>query len=84
MQENCVYDNDLRDTDKSTQMKPLDKTEVPKREEYSVYENAHFNMGQPEELYGNLWTSQNQGIQEDQKWNVNIHACRWRVFVTSS
>lgn len=44
MQEDCVYDNEHPNTDKSTQMKPLNKTEVPKSQRYSIYENVHFNI----------------------------------------
>ncbi|XP_067260247.1 uncharacterized protein [Chanodichthys erythropterus] len=43
-QEECVYENEHPNTDKSTQMKAL-KTEVPKSQRNLVYENVHFNRG---------------------------------------
>ncbi|XP_067298672.1 CMRF35-like molecule 1 [Pseudorasbora parva] len=53
-QEDCVYENKLPNTDMSTEMEPINRTEVPKSQEHSVYANVPRGMGQSHELYGNL------------------------------
>jgi len=51
MQEDSVYENE-----KSTQMKPINRPEVPKSQGHTVYGNVQPSVGQSHGLYENCWS----------------------------
>jgi len=55
MQGDSVYETvDIPNTDKRTQMKPINRPEVPKSQVHTVYGNVQPSVGQSHGLYVNL------------------------------